>query len=227
MTRDYDALEQYIHSNPITHLQVACDQYLSETDRNTIDYIALHHLPSDAPQNYVPVCIHGDGNCFPHACNYLACKDEDMYYEIRVWIIYRLVSNQNKYKDNEYMSCGASIIHRWGTTVEQIAMFAEAYNPSLPLDVEKEYRTEVKNLCKDGNYMGLWQIAAAANILKHPINSVYPDVCRNVWPDMNRTLCCYDETSNRNDILQIMWTPMAVYSEDPCHFVLPLKVVRK
>ena len=80
-------------------------------------------------------------------------------------------------------------------------MFAEEYNPSLPLDVEKEYRREVKNLCKDGNYMGLWQIAAAANILKHPINSVYLDVLRNVQPDMNRTPWCYDETSNRNDIL--------------------------
>ena len=67
--------------------------------------------------------------------------------------------------------------------------------------------------------MGLWKIAAAANILKHPINSVYPDVCRIVQPDVNRILWCYNEKSNSNDILQIMWTPMAIYSEDPCHFV--------
>ena len=118
--------------------------------------------------------------------------------------------------------CGANR----GITVEQIAMFAELYNPNLPLNVEKEYQTEVKNLCKDGNYMGHWQIAAAANILKHPINSVYPEVHRVVWPDMNRTLWCCDETNNTNDILQIMWTPMAVYSEDTCHFVSLLKVVR-
>ena len=98
MTRDYDALEQYIHNNPIAPLQVTCDQYLSETDRSRIDYIALHHFPSDAPQNNVPVCIHGDGNCFPHACSYLTCRHEDMYDEFRVCIIYELVSNQNKYK---------------------------------------------------------------------------------------------------------------------------------
>ena len=83
-------------------------------------------------------------------------------------------------------------------------MFAELYNPNLPLNVEKEYRTEVKNLCKDGNYMRLWQIAAAANILKLPRNSVYPDLHRVVRPDINRTLWCYDETNNRNDILRIM-----------------------
>ena len=86
------------------------------------------------------------------------------------------------------MSRGANVIHRQGTTVEQIAMFAELYNPNLPLNVEKEYRTEVKNLCIDGNYMGLRQIAAAANILKHPINSVYPEVRRVVRQDINRTL---------------------------------------
>ena len=103
-TRDYDALEHYIDSNPIPPLQVTCDQYLSQTDRNRIDYIALHHLPSDAPESYIPVCIHGDGNCFPHACSYLACRNEDMYHEFRVYIIYKLVSNQDKYKDNDYMS---------------------------------------------------------------------------------------------------------------------------
>ena len=59
MTRDYDALEQYILSNPIAPLQVTCDEYLSGTDRNRIDYIALHHLATDAQQNYVPVHIHG------------------------------------------------------------------------------------------------------------------------------------------------------------------------
>ena len=66
-------------------------------------YIALHHLPSDALENYVPVRIHGDGDCFPHACNYLACRNEDMYHEFRVCIIYELVMNQHKYKDNEYV----------------------------------------------------------------------------------------------------------------------------
>ena len=99
------------------------------------------------------------------------------------------------------MSRGTNVIHRRGTTVEKIAMFAELYNPNLPLNVEKEYRTEVKNLCKDGNYMGLWQIAAAANILKHPINSVYLEVGTVVRQDINRTLWCYDETNNTNEIL--------------------------
>ena len=203
------------------------DQALSESDRNRIDYIALHHLPNDCPDNYVPVRIHEDGNCFPRTCSYLACQHEDMYHEFCVQIIYELVLNYNKYTDNEYMSRGTSVIHKRGTTVEQIAMFAESYIPNTPVNVEKEFKTGVRGLCKDGTYMGLWQICAAANIFKHPINSVYPNVHRCVRPNLNRKVWCIDECNNRNAILQIMWMPMAVNSEDPCHFVLLLKVVRK
>ena len=164
-TGDYESLKEYIHRNPIDDLQVTCDQALSESERNRIDYIALHHLPNDCPDNYVPVQIHGDWNCFPRTCSYLACQNEDMYHEFQVWIIYELVLNYNKYIDNEYISRGASVMHRRGTTFEQIVMFAESYIHNTPVNVEKEFKTEVKGLCKDGKYMGLWQICATANQL--------------------------------------------------------------
>ena len=47
------------------------------------------------------------------------------------------------------MSIGANVIHRRGTTVEQIAMFAESYNPNTPVNIEKEFKAEVQGLCKD------------------------------------------------------------------------------
>ena len=59
------------------------------------------------------------------------------------------------------------------------------------------------------------------------INSVYPNVHRCVRQDLNRKVWYIDECNNSNPILQIMWTPVAVNSEDPCHFVPILKVVRK
>ena len=73
----------------------------------------------------------------------------------------------------------------------------------------------------------MWQILAAANILKHPIHSVYPNVQQIVRPDLNRKVFCYDDEFNTKTLLHIMWTPMAVNSDDPCHFVLLLRVVRK
>ena len=131
------------------------------------------------------------------------------------------------YLNNDYISNGAGIIHRRGSTVDQIVMFSENYNPEVALDMEKMYNMEVLDICTSGAYMGMWQILAVANILKHPIHSVYPDVRQIVRPDLNRKVFCYDDILNSKTLLHIMWTPMAVNSDDPCHFVPLLKVVRE
>ena len=144
--------------------------------KSKLDYIALHHLPTDAPNGYAPINIFGGGNCFPRTCSYLVGKNEDRYTEFRVCIVYELVQNKDIYLNDTYVSKGASIIYGRGSTVDQIAMFSEHYNPMLRLDTETLYNLELLDICKDGAYMGMWQILAAANILQHPICSVYPDL---------------------------------------------------
>ena len=90
------------------------------------------------------------------------------------------------YLNDEYVSKGASVVHHRGNTVDQIAMFSENYNPLQRLPNEEYFKLEVLDICMDGAYMGMWQILAAANIMGHPIRSVYPDVRRIVRPDLNR-----------------------------------------
>ena len=58
-------------------------------------------------------------------------------------------------------------------------MFSENYNPLKQLDTEYLFKLEVLDICTNGAYMGMWQLLAAANILQHPIRSVYPDVERS------------------------------------------------
>ena len=184
-------------------------------------------MPTDASNGYAPVSIFGDGNCFPRACSYLVAKHQERYTEFRVRIIYELVLHKNMYLYDEYVSKGASVVRHRGNTVDQIAMFSENYNPLQRLPNEEYFKLEVLDICTDGAYIGMWQILAAANIMGHPIRSVYPDVRRIVRPDLNRRVYCYNEGFNSKPLLHIMWMPMAVNSEDPCHFVPLLKVVRR
>ena len=74
--------------------------------------------------------------------------------------------------------------------------------------------------------MGMWQILAAANIIQHPIHSVYGDMRQIVRPDLNRKISCYNDTLDSKKLLHIMWTPMSMNSDDPCHFIPLLKVAR-
>ena len=150
-------------------------------------------------------------------CSYLVSKHEDRHDEFWVRIIYELVERKDIYLNNDYVSKGASVIYRRGLTVDQIAMFSENYNPLERLDTERMYNLELLDICNSGAYMGMWQILAA----------VHPNVREIVKPDLNRKVFCYDDEFNMKTLLHIMWTPMAVNSDDPCHFVPLLKVVRK
>ena len=74
---------------------------------NTLDLVALHHMPNDMPRGYAPLQIEGDGNCFPRTISYLLYKTQDRYEEMRCRIVYEAVKNINHYLDHDYVSNGA------------------------------------------------------------------------------------------------------------------------
>ena len=163
-------LEHYVSTNPLPEMELQnINDAMLQCDQSRIDYIALHHLPNDAPDGYAPVKIFGDGSCFPRTCSYLVGKNQVRYTEFHVCIIYELVQNKCMYLNDTYVSKGASIIHGMGSTVDQIAMFSEHYNSLQRLETEKMFDLELLDICTDGAYMGMWQILAAANIMQHPI----------------------------------------------------------
>ena len=89
------------------------------------------------------------------------------------------------------------------------------------------YKEEVLDICKDGTFMGIWQIFQLANVIKWPICSVHPNIGNpNVRKDLHRTVYCIDNTYNAQSPLHIMWTPMQVNAgQRPCHFVPLLRVL--
>ena len=47
--------------------QLFCNLHteMLENEKDMLDYVALHHLPADAPDRFAAIKIYGDGNCFP------------------------------------------------------------------------------------------------------------------------------------------------------------------
>ena len=90
------------------------------------------------------------------------------------------------------------------------------------------YKEEVLDICKDGAFMGIWQIFQIANVINRPVCSVHPNIGNpNVREDLHRTVYCIDDRYNQHPALNIMWTPMQVKAgQRPCHFVPLLQVVR-
>ena len=149
--------------------------------------------------------------------------------EVCVRLIYEAITNAQYYLSGRYLSRGAQVVYRRAGLGTQIAMYSSSYNPQLPLDVQAVYEDEVVELTNDGAYCRLWQIAQAANIVRHPIISVYPQNTNLVTRlDFNRTFYCINARYNRHCNLRIMWTPMQVSEVNrlPNHFVPMLLCVR-
>ena len=64
--RNYEKLEQYVRANPIPEIEIPnINDVMLDSEKCHTKFIVLHHLPTDAPDGYAPLKIHGDGNCFP------------------------------------------------------------------------------------------------------------------------------------------------------------------
>ena len=223
----FDDLQEYVNSNPLPAFEGSVQQDMTENDKLKLDFVALHHLPQDAPDSFAPISVDGDGNCFPRSVSYILEKHEDRHKEIRVRIVYKAIQNMDKYLDNQYVSIGAQNFYGRATLVEQFAMYTEEFCPNTPLDVLDLYKKEVMEIHKLGGYYGIWQIFQTASILCVPIQSVYPFGCSdlNTRKDMNRTVYCYNDNNNNANEIKIMWTPTQIRKQRPYHFVPLLKVV--
>ena len=157
----------------------------------------------------------------------LLSKSQAMYTELRVRIIYEAVQNIEKYVDHNYVSIGAHNFHERGTLPEQYAQYSDNYNPYATFNMLRLCKEEVLDICKDGTFMGIWQIFQIANVIKWPICSVHPNIGNpNVREDLHRTVYYIDNTYNAQSSLHILWTLMQDNAgQRPCHFVPLLRVV--
>ena len=223
--RTFVQLQRYVFNNPIPDLICGPNDSILQSEMNTLDLVALHHMPNDMPRGYAPLQIEGDGNCFPRTISYLLYKTQDRYEEMRCRIVYEAVKNINHYLDHDYVSNGAHNLYDRGTLPEQYAQYSDNYNPHQAFNLTRLYKREVLDICCDGAYMGIWQIFQIANVIKMPITSVHPMIGNaNVRADMHRTVYCIDDAHNQQRPINLMWTPMQVNGGRPCHFVPLVKV---
>ena len=208
----FEELVAYVNNNPLPCFTDEANDTITQEIQN-LDMVALHHIPDDAPHRIAPISVEGDGNCFPRTISYLLYKSESRYMEIRVRIVYEAIQNLDAYLDNIYISVGVRNFYNRGTLPEQYTQYSDNYIPNMgnELDVLDLYKKEVMDIRKNGAFMGIWQIFQAANVLKWPIQSVFPKIGNeNVIKDLNRMVYCIDHASNAKQPLNIMWMPMQV-----------------
>ena len=103
--------------------------------------------------------------------------------------MYEAVNNMVHYLDKHYVQQGANHLYRWGTLIQQYAMYSDNYRTQETLNVDIIYMQEVLDICKNGAYMGVWQLFQVANVIEYPVTYVYPEGGNaNIRRDLNRTM---------------------------------------
>ncbi|WAR17806.1 VRTN-like protein, partial [Mya arenaria] len=167
-----------------------------------IDKNSLKLIPEDIVDLY-PSTIYGDGNCLPRVASVFAYGHQKNFVERRARIVLELIKNQDKYLLDEYLQDGNQPMH----IAKRYAMYSDNYNGEKLTDcaIRKLFENEVLNIRRGGVYMGIWQIAALANVLSRPVYSVYPTHGgHTVRSDLNRTFHPFNPSALAP--VYVMWT---------------------
>lgn len=147
------------------------------------DVTAAALMPGQLHQEFVPVSVRGDGNCFSRSLSFLATGSEEHHLEFRIRTTVDMALNEDRYTNKQYLetSSGSTDIFTF------LALFAAApFDAAALTDAARPdiYHEEVMAVRQTGAFCGVWQIFSAANVLKSTMQSVYPEkgedeqVCR-------------------------------------------------
>ncbi|XP_076440515.1 uncharacterized protein LOC143279993 [Babylonia areolata] len=201
-----------------------------------VDATAVSLLPACYVEQFVPITVEGDGNCFCRSLSFLMSGTEANHTEIRVRMVINLVINEDDYVDPEKLkqSCGLD------SCLPLLTLFAAIpFDGSVLSDPEKLkefYQSETMAVRRRGAYCGAWQMFAAANITNSNILSVYPHLGEEpIFTLMNRKFRPSSGTaekteaimwsSSRQDMVESFWVanhivpllPLAQEKQQCCH----------
>ena len=143
---------------------------------DTIDAIALLSIPLDCPQNLCPVATLGNDNCMSRSVSHSYSGSDNMHLEMRARLIIEGLVHKEYYISQEWLAKGAVNL-RNGQLPYMFVEYSDHYvngQRITPNTLDYIYTREFHDCEKVNTYMGLWQLAQAATVLKIPIKSVYP-----------------------------------------------------
>ena len=219
----YTQLENYVFSldeNYTNSMKCAIQRF--RKCRHRIDGVAQKSLHVDAPENVLPVVTIGDGNCCPRSLSIAAFGDDSRHIEMRAKIVVESVLNKERYLSHEYLAQGATGVREDVTFPEVYAMFSGQNAAGLSENIiETVYEHEIMGITRNGSYMGIWQLFAAANVIGHPIRSVFPlRGSESFRRDFNRMCLPADGRQKKSKPITLMWTPTV--ENGPVHHFVPL-----
>ena len=125
-----------------------------------VDADVMKLIPNEMPDyDGLPIFVTGDGNCLPRSASVIAYGNEEQHEEFRVRILTELITNEDLYLDDNFLSSGLDLKDRTRQLSKQFAMYSTRYVPGdvlTPAVVRRIFRNELLDIAKPKAYMGIW-----------------------------------------------------------------------
>lgn len=205
--KDFKDLENIVKS--LKHQLPELDQ---PPQRLTVDDVFLDEdehatplVPED--QHRTAVEIWPDGNCLPACLSLYQYGCQTFTAEMRVRLVCELVDNYEQYLSPQFMKRGFG--NGGPFYIENLTMYCES--GEYPEDRLKQHLFDSRY---DGQYCGVFHVAAAASVLRRVVHSVYPQYGgHTVRDDINRKFLPREEAKYSD--IYIMWSNTTGIQDPP------------
>ena len=183
-----------------------------------VDTQSRGYIPVDTPRkfrsnDYIPVTVETDGNCFFRSLSRLVYGDEQYHLELRCRIVIDCVKNIDNYTSAHYLMRGAQ--NSKHGRVDILTVYC-MYSGICKLDnrefkhrgIVDIFKEDTLRIRRDKEYADIWHFHSAANVLNRKIVMIFPkDQARdNLRVDMHRAFL--PNAPNLNNEFCLMWTSL-------------------
>ena len=162
-------------------------KHITKSDK--IDQVAFQCIPTDALSGTLPADVVGNGNCCPRSFSKELFGTEEYHRDLKLLFLREALFNQQRYLDDKYLRVGSNITYKHTKLQYVFTQYSEEYCPELMHCGRKEnreermkhlesvtdivYDKEVLALGKSSQYMSIWQVFQASNVIQRPIQLVF------------------------------------------------------
>ena len=206
----FSGLKNYVSRTILPDVRPIIKYMVDEGD--VVDSIAAHFFPRDGSKGYIPIETMGDGNCGYQALAHVLLSDEGRHHEVRVRITFEGVMKEDSFLNHDVLARGVSLGSQ--NRPAAYASYSGLLTPEITSlneqSVRTVYRRDVIANSRDCTHMGVWQLHHAAEAIKRPIVSVYPQYSkRDVRRDINRVVLPINSVHDNKCPVHLMWTPLS------------------
>lgn len=195
------------------------------------DIVSKSLRPRDcmiSEDEFYPIQTQAIGNCLPCALSTLVYGDELHATEMRVRLVYEGIMNSQLYLSDDYLNRGLTHPFRQTNIASRYATYSGSYICGADYRQEETvratYEHEMVQVSRNTAWCGIWQLHQAANVVKCPVFSIYPDTAAfTIRGDLNRLILPHDDP--KQTTVYIMWTQASALTSNINHFVPVIRYV--